>query len=133
MRALIDGTYYPLLNCSCGPSAPKISCVVSLGCGVYPSAPLGNTDIAEALEDYKPKLIASRVKELLTMLVSTVGMPLRCSCNSLKHGNIIVAYNIILRRRAVTVIYKLAYNYSYTTMSLLLANRFPLTLCDPFL
>ena len=83
MRALIDGAC-PLLNCSCGPSVPKISCVVSLGCGVYPSAPLGNTDIAEALKDHKPKLIASRVKELLTMLVSTVGIPLTCSCNSPK-------------------------------------------------
>ena len=60
------------LYCSCGSSAPKISCVVSLGCGVYPSAPLGNTDIADALKAHRPKLITSRVKELLTMLVSTV-------------------------------------------------------------
>ena len=61
-----------LLYCRCESPAPKISCVVSLGCGSYPSAPLGNTDIAEALRDRKPGMLASRVKELLTMLVSTV-------------------------------------------------------------
>ena len=42
-----------------GTSAPKISCVVSLGCGIYPSAPLGNTDIADALKNRKPDIIAS--------------------------------------------------------------------------
>ena len=65
--------YVTLLSRSCGSSSSqKISCVVSLGCGEFPAAPLGNTNIADGLGPPKPNILASRVKELLSLLTSTV-------------------------------------------------------------
>ena len=50
----------------------KISCVVSVGCGVYPPEPLGNTDIADALKMKNLHKLPSRLKELLNLLTTAV-------------------------------------------------------------
>ena len=55
-----------------GSPAARISCVVSLGCGVYPPEPLGNTDIADALKIRKLHKIPARLRELLTLLTTAV-------------------------------------------------------------
>ena len=64
----------------------KISCVVSVGCGVYPPEPLGNTDIADALKMKNLHKLPSRLKELLNLLTtavsprSTRGIIFICTC-----------------------------------------------------
>lgn len=55
-----------------GSPAAKISCVVSLGCGIYPPEPLGNTDIGDALKTKSIHKVPSRLKELLTLLTTAV-------------------------------------------------------------
>jgi hypothetical protein len=52
----------------------KISCVVSLGCGIYPPEPLGNTDIADALKVTNIHKVPSRLKELLNLLTTAVSL-----------------------------------------------------------
>ncbi|MCG8622070.1 MAG: hypothetical protein MJE68_08775, partial [Proteobacteria bacterium] len=48
--------------------------VVSLGCGIYPPQPLGNTDIASALKMKSFHKVPSRLKELLTLLTTAVSL-----------------------------------------------------------
>ena len=63
--------------------AAKVSCVVSLGCGIYPPEPLGNTDIADALKLTKLYSAPRRLSDLLTLLTTAV-------CPSLVHIIIIL-------------------------------------------
>ena len=52
--------------------AAKISCVVSLGCGIYPPEPLGNTDIADVLKITKLLSAPRRLDDLLTLFTTAV-------------------------------------------------------------
>ena len=58
--------------CRQGSSAAKLSCVVSLGCGIYPPKPLGNTDIGNALTLSNFGKIPSCLWQLFSLMISTV-------------------------------------------------------------
>ena len=57
------------------PVRTKISCVVSLGCGDYPDEPLGNTDVAEALNPAKMYQMPRRINSLWTLFKHAVSVP----------------------------------------------------------
>ena len=49
-----------------------IACLVSVGCGIFPAEPIGNTDIIEAFNPMKLTQMRSKLKSALTMLTTAV-------------------------------------------------------------
>ena len=70
-------SYIPFCMFMCDCSGKKstttdISCLVSVGCGIYPPEPIGNTDIVEAFNPLKFTQIGSKIKDTVTMLTTAV-------------------------------------------------------------
>ena len=52
----------------------KISCLVSVGCGIFPPEPIGNTDIAAAIRVTQLHKAPGRMMELLKLLTNAVSL-----------------------------------------------------------